>query len=216
MSNNNQTIEKETGELAKELAKIAQRTTSASPINTQDKAVANQPTPAAVKPKKKTKAKATTGAKKTASKKAASPKVIKVQPSYQSPQEIMEKIMTKTNPQMDQFMKDANSMMQESTDALMKSTNLFAKGFEEIMKATTTMAQNVAEKQADFAKEAMAVKTIDEWSDLQNKNAQASYNDFISEATKISELSVKVLTEASEPLNAQVNKTVQQASKAAA
>ena len=94
----------------------------------------------------------------------------------------------------------------------MESGTIFAKGFEDLFRTSMTLAQSSAEKQAQFVKEAMAVKSLNEFTDVQNKIAQASFDDFMANATKISELGTKLMTEASEPINTQVNK----AKKAAA
>ena len=90
------------------------------------------------------------------------------------------------------------------------------KGFEDIMGAVVSMAQASAEKQAQYMKEAMSSKTINEFADVQNKTAQASFDDFMASATKISELSVKVLTESSEPMNAKMTEAMQKATQGVA
>ena len=65
-------------------------------------------------------------------------------------------------------------------------------------------------------KKLISSKTINEFSDAQNKIAQTSFDDFMSGATKISEMGVKILTEAIEPINDQVAKSVQKATDAVA
>ena len=78
------------------------------------------------------------------------------------------------------------------------------------------MTQTAVEKQAEFTKQLMSSKTLNEYAEAQNKIAQANFDEFMAGATKLSEMSVKVLSEASEPLNSQMNKAVQQANKAMA
>ena len=167
---------------------------------------------------KKAVKKVTPAAKKAAFKKQATVSTkpqIKTQPT--NPQ--METIMTqgqKAQAQFDQFTKDAANLNQEGIDAFVKSGTLFAKGFEAIMKETMSFAQSTAEKQMQLAKDAMTSKTINEFSDAQNKLAQTSFDDFMSGTTKITELGVKVVTEAIEPINEQVQKSVQKATDAVA
>lgn len=171
-----------------------------------------------------------TSAKKAAPKKSAAKKGTKAMPKSslnKNPLNVaafaakpahkeMEKIMTKSKNQFDQFTKEASSASKESVDAFVKSGTIFAKGFEEIIRETMSFAQTAAEKQMQFAKEAMSTKTINEFSEIQNKIAQTNFDDFMSTATKITELGTKVLTEAIEPINSQVTKSVQKATDAVA
>ena len=62
----------------------------------------------------------------------------------------------------------------------------------------------------------MSSKTINEFAEIQNKIAQTSFDDFMSGATKISEIGVKVITESSEPVNAQVTRAIQKATESMA
>ena len=132
----------------------------------------------------------------------------------------MEVAMTKSKTsapyQFDQLAQEAASASRENIDALTKSGTIVAKGFEEIIREAMSFAQSAAEKQMQYAKEAMSVKTINEFSDVQNKIAQSNFDDAMASATKITELGTKVLTDAIEPLNNQVTKTVQKATDAVA
>ncbi len=123
----------------------------------------------------------------------------------------METIMSKSTVQFEQITQEAADMGRQSMEAFLKSGAVFAKGFEEISRTALSMMQTAAEKQAQFAKTALGSKTINELAETQGKMAQASFDDFMQSATKISEMSVKLLSEASEPLNAQANKAMQKA-----
>lgn len=123
---------------------------------------------------------------------------------------------TQTQNQMDKFLKETSEFGSEYTDACTKSGKIFMKGCEEIFGAFFSIAQSSAEKQSKFAKEAMSVKTINEFAEVQNKIAQANFDDFVSSATKISELSTKILTESAEPVNTQMTKVMKKASEAVA
>ena len=118
--------------------------------------------------------------------------------------------------QFDAFTKDAANLNREGIDAVVKSGTIIAKGFESLMRETISFAQSSAEKQMQLAKDAMTSKTINEFSDAQNKLAQVSFDDFMSGTTKMTELGVKVLTEALEPINDQIAKSVQKATDAVA
>ncbi len=136
--------------------------------------------------------------------------IIMAQPNFNP------KDFEKAQAQFDQFTKEAANMNREGIDAIVKSGTIFAKGFESIVRETINIAQASAEKQMQLARNAMTSKTINEFSDAQNKIAQTGFDDFMSGTTKITELSVKVLTDSIEPINDQIAKSVQKASDAIA
>ncbi len=124
--------------------------------------------------------------------------------------------MNNTTQQFEQLIKQSSDFGAQYSDACTKSSAIFMKGFEDIMGAVMSVAQDTAEKQAKFAKEAMSIKTVNEFAEVQNKIAQTSFDDFMSGATKISEISVKVLTESAEPVNSYFTDAVQKATKSMA
>ena len=183
----------------------------ATPKKAASKKVVAKKTVTAKKPAKK-------AAPKVAVKKRAAQPAIKV-PEFKTfnPQTMKtENIMTQGQAQFDQFTKDAANLNREGIDAFVKSSTIFAKGFETIIRESLSFAQTSAEKQMQLAKDALTSKTINEFSDAQNKIAQTGFDDFMSGATKISELSAKVLTEAIEPINDQIAKSVQKATETVA
>ena len=159
--------------------------------------------------------------------KAHAPKALKApQVSLTSPhidlfsttRHLMESTMskTKTTIPFDQMTKDANDIAKDYSDAVMKSGAIMMKGCENIMSTMMSLMQTSAEKQSRLLKEAMTSKTINEFAEVQNKIAQASFDDFMSGATKLSEMGVKVMTESSEPVNAQMTRAIQKATEAMA
>lgn len=128
----------------------------------------------------------------------------------------METIMTKSPFQYDHLAQDAANASREGMEAFVKSGTIFAQGFENIIKTAAAMTQAAADKQGEYARQIMGSKSLNEFAETQNKIAQASFDEFMSGAIKLSEMSVKVLGDASEPLNAQAAKAVQKANKAMA
>lgn len=124
----------------------------------------------------------------------------------------MEEMMSKSPYQFDTMAQDISQMGQAQMEAAVKSSTVFFKGMEDIMKTCMGLCQEQAEKATEATKELMACKTLNELTEAQTKVAQKSFDDFMSGATKLSELSVKVCTEACEPLNSQLGKTIKQAS----
>lgn len=128
----------------------------------------------------------------------------------------MEKIMTQSKSQIDKMAQESANFGKETLEAMIQSATLFAKGFEEISRTAIALAQESAEKQAKFLNQALSSKTLNELAEAQNKIAQANLDDLMSNATKLSELSIKIMTESSEPLNEQMGKSIRKASEAMA
>ena len=116
--------------------------------------------------------------------------------------------------QFDQFTQDAANQSRENVEAFVKSGTIFAKGFEDIIKTAASLTQTATERQAEYAKQLMGVKTLNEFAETQNKIAQSSFDQFMQGATQLSEMSVKLLSETSEPLNAQMSKAMKKAKAA--
>lgn len=101
----------------------------------------------------------------------------------------------------------------ENVDAMLASSTVFAKGMENLTKAVMAYSQAQVEQSMAAAKAMAGVKTLRELVDLQTEFARTSFDAMISEATKVSEMSVKVANEAIEPISARVNATVEKLGK---
>lgn len=134
--------------------------------------------------------------KKTTKKIVAKKRAPKTNLKSQQITEIREKIMTQEKTQYAEFMQSGNSFM---------------KGFEDITKACMGLAQSAADKNAEAAKAMFSCKDMNEFTEMQSKLVQENMDDFMSGATKISELSVKIATETFEPINDQINKGIKKA-----
>lgn len=114
--------------------------------------------------------------------------------------------MSQSKSQMDKFAQDAQAFGREGFEAFTQAGTIFAKGFEELARTAVAIAQSSAEKQAQFINQALSSKTLNEWAETQNKIAQSNLDDMMSAATKLSEMSVKLMSEAAEPINEQLGK----------
>ena len=101
-------------------------------------------------------------------------------------------------------------------EALVKSGNLFMKGSEQIVKTYASLAQESAEKGTDAMKSLMGCKTLSELTAAQTRLAQDAIEDFVANATKLSELTTKVTTDSFEPINDQMTKAMKKASESMA
>ncbi len=124
--------------------------------------------------------------------------------------------MTKTANPLDQLIKNSTEFSSQYSEACTKSSSILMKGLEDIVGTATSLIQKATEKQTDFVKQVMSSKDINQLAEIQGKIVQENLDDLISGITKISELSVKVLSDSSEPLNAEINKAVKKATSAMA
>lgn len=124
--------------------------------------------------------------------------------------------MSKTATKLDQMIKDSTKFTSQYSDACTKSTTILMKGIEDIVETAMSLMQSSTEKQANFVKQAMSSKNINDFAEVQNKIAQENFDDFVAGATKISEISAKILTDSAEPVNAELNKVIQKATNAMA
>lgn len=128
----------------------------------------------------------------------------------------METFMTQNKTQYDKFANDAAAAGKENVEAFLKSTNIWVKGTEDLIKTCMTLAQENASKNSEAIKTLMGCKTLNELTEVQNKLAQETFDGFMSGATKLSELTVKLTTDALEPINDQVSKSIKKATESVA
>jgi phasin family protein len=154
-------------------------------------------------------------AKKTA-KKPKINKTVAAKKVTQSSTQTMENVMTQGKTQFDKFAQEAAVSSKEQVDAFMKSGGVFMKGFEEILKTYVSMSQTTAEKNSQAVKSFLGCKNLNDFTEAQNKFARQNFEDFMSGATKLSELSIKVTTESFAPINDQMSKTIKKATESVA
>ncbi len=155
---------------------------------------------------KKKKDTQTLGARTSKTQKTATARAAAVAiPITQDNQEIS---MMNTKEKSEKMTTDAATMSKEQMDAFMQSGNMFMKGAENFMKTYTSLIQDSVEKNSEAVKSLMSCKTLNELTETQTRLAQDSFDNFISNATKLSEMSVKLATEAFEPINSQMGKSM--------
>ncbi len=110
---------------------------------------------------------------------------------------------------------DASASVRESVENLTKSSSTFAKGAEQILKTVATVAQESGQRNAEAVKALMACRTLNEFAEAQNKLAQQNFDEAMSTMTKLSEMTIKLCSEAMEPINGQMTKAMTSAMSAA-
>ena len=128
---------------------------------------------------------------------------------------MMETIMNDTQKNFEKFQNETANSTRQGIEAVAKSGTAFAKGWEQLIKTSIELAQNSAERQSTAFKDLMSCKTLNDLTEAQNRIAQAKFEEAMQAATKISEISIKIATEAFEPINEEVSKNIRKTSEAA-
>ncbi|MBI3503897.1 MAG: phasin family protein [Proteobacteria bacterium] len=121
----------------------------------------------------------------------------------------------KAQAQSTKALEDMTKFSKENLDAVVSASTVYAKGFETFGKAWYAFSQETVEASAAVAKQLLGVKTLKEAVDLQTDFAKTTFDKFVAESTKLSEMSIKVANEALEPINARVNVAVEKLLKPA-
>lgn len=103
----------------------------------------------------------------------------------------------------------------EFFDAYTSYCTTWTKGCEEISRTYMTTYQNLAQSWMQCCKSMLTAKTMKEAMDTQGDYMRTQFDTVLAEGTKISELCVKLATEASEPVQTQWNQMVTKYGKAA-
>ncbi len=119
----------------------------------------------------------------------------------------------KASAQFFQSYDEAAAMNKESVDAMVKAGEVLTKGAESVGKAYFDFAQSSAEAGVEASKAMITAKTVKDLVDIQSEFARTSFDNFLAESTRLSEMSVKVANEAFEPLKAQFNAGFEKAFK---
>lgn len=102
-----------------------------------------------------------------------------------------------------------------NAEAMLKSTQIVAKGIEDLSKAVFSFAQNSMQSSIEMSQAYAGVKTLKDLTDLQKQGVQKNFDSMVAEGTKISEMSVKVANDAFEPINARINELMSKLAKTA-
>ena len=101
-------------------------------------------------------------------------------------------------------------------DAFVQANTILVKGFEELSKEIVALTQASIETAATTTKAVFAAKTIKDVVALQSDFTKTSFDKFVSNSSKLSELGVKVASDAIAPVTARVNVAVEKVLKPAA
>lgn len=108
---------------------------------------------------------------------------------------------------------DFSSVGQENMDAVVQSGTIYAKGVETIGREVMSFAKAAVDNNVAATKAMFGAKSLREVVDLQNELTRKTFDRFLAEYGKLTEMSVKLATDASEPIQTRVKTTVEKAVK---
>lgn len=128
----------------------------------------------------------------------------------------VERAVTTTNDQVKKASKamfagygDFSDMGQRNIDAMVKAGQIMAVGMESVSREWMSFAQASAEANAAAATKMFSAKTMQEAIDLQNAYARESFDKAVAETGKLTEMSVKLASDALAPIQSRVNVAVE-------
>jgi len=104
---------------------------------------------------------------------------------------------------------DFAALQKDAFDALVRSGEILAKGAEALGKEYFAFAQKTAEAGNEAAKAMLAAKSVTEFVQLQSDFFRINLDTSVGEGTKLSEMSMKIASEAFEPLQKQMTAAVE-------
>lgn len=109
---------------------------------------------------------------------------------------------------METLMANYKNQQEDLTNSVTASLSTLANRTKDIIETLTSVAQESGQRNAEAIKSLMASRTLNEYAEAQNKLAQQNFDDAMSTMTKLSEMTIKLYTEAFEPVNAQMTKAM--------
>lgn len=101
----------------------------------------------------------------------------------------------------------------ENVDALIASGTIVSKGLQDIAKTVLNLAQESVETSVAASREIMAARTLRDLFDLQTAAMRQSLDRLLSEGVRLSDAAVRMVEDATAPLNARAYATIDQMTK---
>jgi phasin family protein len=117
--------------------------------------------------------------------------------------------------QFTSFFNSFTELAKGNLEAFKASGAAVATGFETLSQAATSYTKDAAAATQDSFAALRAAKTPKEFFELNQSRAKAHYDHFAAEASKMSELLIKVASDVTQPLSNQYAVAMDQATKAA-
>jgi phasin family protein len=108
---------------------------------------------------------------------------------------------------------DLTAFSKSNMDAFVKSGTVFVQGLEQLTRTLVGATQSQVESSMSVAKSLIAAKNLTEFTELQNAFAKSWFDTAVTDATKISELAIRVANDVAEPLSARLTAAIEQVAK---
>jgi phasin family protein len=108
---------------------------------------------------------------------------------------------------------DVAAFGKSNAEALIQAGSILFHGMEELTRSMFGMTQSHVETSLSVAKSLLSAKTLTEFTDLQNAFSKTAFDNAVSDATKISEMALKITNQAIEPISQRVTATLEQIAK---
>lgn len=115
----------------------------------------------------------------------------------------------KISSQMLKTYADLQELGKGNVEALIESGTIATRGAEDLGREVTAYAQSTFDRSISTGKAILTAKSVKEVIDLQAEFAKSSMDGFLSEASRIQELTSSVTNAAMAPLNARLNVAVE-------
>ena len=101
------------------------------------------------------------------------------------------------------------SFSQGNLEAFIKSTQIYAAGFQDLSKHIATSSKTSLEESVAFSKSLLGVKSVKEAVDLQTGFAKSSIEKAVAESNKLTDATVKLTEQAIAPITARISFAVE-------
>lgn len=115
----------------------------------------------------------------------------------------METIMANYKEQSEKMYGDVNAQLAQGVEGYTRFTTSLMNGMQVMAKTYMSIVQDTTERNSAAMRNLMACRTLNEATEAQNKLVQDNLDGAMSAATRLSEIAIKVYTEAYEPINDQ-------------
>lgn len=103
----------------------------------------------------------------------------------------------------------------ENFDAFVRASTIAAHGYGAIAQHWADFAKATVEQSVETARAVLSTKSVKDAIELQSNFARSTFDRYVSEANKISEIGVKTTTDALAPIQKRVDEVVAKYSRAA-
>lgn len=119
-----------------------------------------------------------------------------------------EDFQNKAQEQYKRATSDASDMGRQGWEAVQQSFSVLTQGMEQWVQTCTTMVQDSGARNTEAMKELMACKSLSEVTEMQNRLAQDGFSEMMQNVAKLSEIGVRLATDAFEPMTSQMNNSM--------